>query len=162
MASSRVHKLLTAGSQAPEFRLERLGGGYVSLPEIRSNGPVLVAFFKVTCPTCQFAFPFLERIHQPGTLPIYGISQNDADDTHEFNQEFGVTFPTLLDNEHNDFAASNAFGISNVPTIFLLERDGTISRAIEGWNRKEIEWLGNQAGIQVIRPDDRVPDWKPG
>ena len=67
------------------------------LQDLIANGPVLLAFFKITCPVCQLTFPFLERLHTAGTLPIYGISQNDAEDTREFNQHFGVTFPTLLD-----------------------------------------------------------------
>jgi peroxiredoxin len=123
---------------------------------------VLLAFFKVTCPICQLAFPFLERLHLAGTLPIYGISQNDDDDTREFNQEFGVTFPTLLDTEERGFAVSNAFGISSVPTVFLIGRDGMITRVIEGWLKKEMEWLGATAGAMLFRPGENVPEWKAG
>ena len=36
-------------------------------------------------------------IHASGTLQIYGISQNDAVDTREFNSSFGVSFAMLLD-----------------------------------------------------------------
>jgi len=121
----------------------------------------LLAFFKVTCPVCQLTFPFLERLHQ-GTLKIYGISQNDVKDTREFNREFGVTFPTLLDPEDDDFEASNAFGISSVPTMFLVESDGAISRVMEGWSKREIEWLGGKAGVRPFRQGDNVPEWKPG
>ena len=161
MAARYQHKLLKVGTRAPEFRLARLGGGEVTLSEIASAGPALIAFFKITCPVCQLTFPFLDRVASAGTIPMYGISQNSAADTAEFNQEFGITFPTLLDPE-DDFPASNAFGISSVPTMFLIERDGTISRVIEGWQRKEIEWLGEMAGVRVIRSEDRVPDWKAG
>ena len=150
MASSPQRKLIEAGSRAPAYR------------ELAANGPALVAFFKVTCPVCQLTFPFLDRIHQAGTLPIYGISQNDEDDTADFTRRFGVTFPTLYDREEDGYPASNAFGISAVPTLFLIEKDGTISHVIEGWNRKEIEWLGAKAGVNPIRQDDNVPAWKSG
>jgi peroxiredoxin len=162
MAARHQHGLLDAGSRAPDFRLPRLAGGDATLADLISHGPVLLAFFKVTCPICQLAFPFLERLHLAGTLPIYGISQNDDDDTREFNQEFGVTFPTLLDTEERGFAVSNAFGISSVPTVFLIGRDGMITRVIEGWLKKEMEWLGATAGAKLFRPGENVPEWKAG
>src|SRR5580658_9844628 len=99
MASRGQHRLLDAGKRAPEFQLEMLGGGSTTLREILAGGPALLAFFKISCPVCQMTFPFLERIHRAGAVRIFGISQNDAADTREFNQEFGVTFPTLLDSE---------------------------------------------------------------
>ena len=162
MASSRQPELLRAGSRAPDFRLRRLSGGEASLQDLIANGPALLVFFKITCPTCQFTLPFLERIHSPGSLSIYGISQHGPEDTQEFAQEFGVTFPLLLDAEDANFPASDAYGISNVPTMFLVERDGTVSRVIEGWSRQEIEWLGGMPGIQPIRADENVPAWKAG
>ena len=162
MAARRQLRLLEPGARAPEFRLARLGGGESSLQDLIANGPALLAFFKVTCPVCQLAFPFLERLHAPGSLPIYGISQNDEEDTRDFNRRFGVTFPTLLDREENGFAASNAFGISTVPTLFLVERDGRIARVIEGWVKQDIEELGKTVGVQPFRSGDNVPAWKPG
>jgi peroxiredoxin len=162
MAARRSRKLIDPGSRAPDFRLARLGGGQVTLQEILVNGPVLLAFFKISCPVCQFTFPFLERLHASGTLQIFGISQNGAEDTGEFNREFGVTFPTLLDSEESGFAAGNDYGISSVPTIFLVESDGKVSHVTEGWNKKEIAWLGEKAGVNPFRPGDHVPEWKAG
>lgn len=161
MASHRQLKLPRAGSLAPAFRLSRLEGGEITLAEIAA-GPAVLAFFKVSCPVCQMTLPFLERIHTAGVLKIYGISQNDAADTREFMRDFGLSFPMLLDSEDDDFPASNAYGISSVPTMFLVERDGTLSRVIEGWQKAEIERLGTLAGVQVLRASDHVPVWKPG
>jgi peroxiredoxin len=162
MASRGQNRLLEPRSQAPDFRLELLNGGVATLSEILARGPVLLAFFKISCPVCQFTFPFLERLHAAGTLAIYGISQNDADDTREFNREFGVTFPTLLDTEESGFPASNDYGISSVPTMFLVEPDGTISHVIEGWRKKDMEGLGARIGSALIRTGEYVPEWKAG
>ncbi len=149
------------GAPAPAFRLARLEGGEVSLQDLIANGPVALAFFKVSCPVCQLTFPFLERISSPA-LPVYGVSQNNPAETREYNARFGVTFPTLLDSERAGYPASNAFGISIVPTIVVIERDGTVSRVVEGWSKQEITELGGLAGIQPFRASDAVPEWKAG
>jgi peroxiredoxin len=162
MAARRTRKLIDPGSHAPDFRLMRLDGGEVTLQELVTSGPLLLAFFKISCPVCQFTFPFLERLHAAGALPVYGISQNNAEDTREFNLEFGVTFPTLLDTEETGFPASNDYGISSVPTMFLLEPGATVSYVLEGWNKKEIAWLGDKAGATLFHPGDSVPVWKAG
>jgi peroxiredoxin len=162
MAAHRQRPLLEAGSRAPEFVLARLDGGEASVQDIIANGPALLAFFKISCPVCQMTFPYLDRIHTPGRLPIYGVSQNDEEDTRAFNAHFGVGFPMLLDREENGFPASNAFGISSVPTMFLIERDGTVSRVIQGWVKQDIEWLANTAGVAPFRQGDNPPQWKAG
>jgi len=162
MAARKQPRLLEAGSRAPDFRLSLLDGATTTLAEILARGPALLAFFKVSCPICRLTFPYLERLHAAGALPIYGISQNPARDTREFNEDFGVTFPILLDAEDDGFPASNAFGISSVPSLFLVEPDGAVSRVIEGWQKKEMESLGARAGAAVFRQGDNVPEWKAG
>jgi peroxiredoxin len=95
-------------------------------------------------------------------LLIYGISQNDPVDTRDFNREFGVTFPTLLDSEESGFPASNDYGISSVPTLFLVEPGGTIEQVIEGWRKKEMEALGARTGASLFYPGEYLPEWKAG
>lgn len=155
-------KLLKVGDRAPEFRLERLEGGEAALDELLVNGPVLLVFYKISCPVCQMTLPFLERIRTAGSLPIYAISQNRAEDTRDFNRHYQLALPTLLDREDESFPASNQFGISSVPTLFLVERDGTISNVIEGWQKQEIEKLGALARVNPFRAEDNVPQWKAG
>ena len=162
MAHGGHRQLLHSGAHAADFTLTRLGGGHASLREITANGPALLAFFKVNCPVCQLTFPYLERIHASGRLPVYGISQNGPEDTTDFNRHFGITMPTLLDTEKSGFPVSNAFGISSVPTLFLVEADGRIAHVSEGWRKTEIELLGARAGVNPFREGDSVPEAKSG
>src|SRR5271157_3819345 len=112
---------LTAGTRAPDFSLPALDGGKFSLQEALQRGPVLAAFFKVSCPTCQYTFPYLERLHKAhgDKVTIVGISQNNQADTAAFLKEYGVSFPTLLD-DPNGYVVSNAYGLTNVPSLFLI------------------------------------------
>ena len=149
-------QLLEAGQQAPEFRLPRLDGGDISLAEIATQGPALLVFFKISCPVCQLALPYLERVHQAGTLPVYGISQNGAKDTRDFAERYRTTFPMLLDSEKSGYPVSNAYGISSVPTMFQIARDGSIEQVIVGWRKPEMVALG------AVGRGDIVPEWKAG
>ena len=155
MASRRVPQIIATSSRAPYFRLPLLDGGELELSDLTTSGPVLLAFFKITCPVCQLTLPYLDRIHAAGTLKVYGISQNDPEDTREFQEHFRLSMPTLLDAGAQGYLASNAYGISSVPTLFLIARDGRVSKVIEGWRKEDIVGLGAQV-------PDNVPEWKAG
>jgi peroxiredoxin len=162
MSLTRQRHLLKAGAPVSDFRLPFLDGGEAGLRDLIAEGPALLAFFKVSCPVCQLTLPFLERIRSSGRLPVFAVSQNDAGDTRAFQQRFGVGLPTLLDSEQDGFPVSNAFGISSVPTLFLIEKDGSVARVIEGWSKAEVESLGVLAGVKPFRANEAVPEWKAG
>jgi peroxiredoxin len=142
--------------------LQDLAGGTVSLDEILSKGPALLAFYKISCPVCQLTFPFLERLAGGSSIQVVGISQDDLAATQEFNRRFGVTFRTLLDASKAGYPASNAFGITNVPTLLLVEPDGRIASAISGFSKRDLENLGERAGVKTFRVEENVPEWKAG
>lgn len=154
---------LAPGSAAPAFRLPLLAGGEAGLTERLRGGPVLLAFFKTTCPTCMLAFPFLERIHQGARrLTLLAISQDGDQATSRFHREFGVTMPTALDPADNGYAVSNDYGITHVPSLFLISADGSVQWFSTGFSKQDLEELGRMADAEVFTPDDHVPVWKPG
>ena len=162
---------LTAGTSAPDFKLQTVDGKPFSLRDALANGPVVAAFFKISCPVCQFAFPFLERIykaHGGKKVTIVGVSQNEKKDTAGFMKEYGVTFPVLLD-DTKSYAASNAYGLTNVPSIFWIGQDGDIEISTVGWDKKEIDEINRKAaeingqGVKpVFMSGEQVPDHRPG
>ena len=128
---------LEAGRTAPKIGLPILGGGTFTLSEARKQGPVALAFFKVSCPVCQMAFPFFERLHQAyrgKNVRVIGISQDSAADTAAFAKRFGITFPLALD-DTKKYPASNAYGLTIRPTLFLVAPDGTIEVSSVAWSR---------------------------
>src|SRR5437016_6608920 len=156
MASRKQNKMLAAGAAAPDFGLEDLEG-----KQRTRERPALLAFFKVSCPTCQFTMPFLQRLAN-GSVPIYAISQDDAESTREFHQEFGISLPTLLDKEEENYPASNAYGLSHVPSMFLVAADGKISQSFMGFDKRELQRLGERLGTQPFEAGEYVPEFKSG
>ncbi|HTW58052.1 MAG TPA: TlpA disulfide reductase family protein [Terriglobales bacterium] len=162
---------LTTGTKAPQFELKTLDHKPFSLLDELSRQPVVVAFFKVSCPTCQYAFPFFERLHKAYAhkgVTLVGISQNDAKETAAFIKEFGVTFPILLDDTHS-YPVSNAYGLTNVPTIFWIAQDGEIELSSVGWVKSDFEQInrkmaeaGKTAPAAMFRPGEDVRDFRAG
>src|SRR5882672_2029720 len=125
---------LTAGTNAPDISLAAVDGTTFSLQNALQKGPVLAAFFKVSCPVCQYGF----------------------------------TFPTLLD-DPNGYAVSNAYGLTNVPTWFLIGQHGEIEISSVGWVKKEVEDLNRKlAEAQkaplppLFKPGEEVRDFRAG
>lgn len=162
---------LNTGAKAPDFKLRALDGKPFSLTEALARGPVLLAFFKVSCPICQYAFPYLERLHKAYREKGYtlvGVSQDNAKETSAFNQEFGVTFPVLLDDTRT-YPVSNAYGLTNVPTLFWIASDGEIEISSVGWLKADFEETGRKmaaAGrvsvVPVFKPREEVADFRAG
>ncbi|MGH9513169.1 MAG: peroxiredoxin family protein [Terriglobales bacterium] len=162
---------LFAGAHAPDFSLATTDGKKFSLRDALARGPVLAAFFKVSCPVCQYTFPFLDRIYKAhGTTAVsfVGISQNDKKDTAAFIKQYGVTFPVLLD-DTKTFPVSNAYGLDTVPSIFWIAQDGEIQVSSVGWSRQDIEKIARMASEKasevrkpLFRPDEKIADFRAG
>jgi peroxiredoxin len=163
---------IVAGNTTPEFSLKSPDGKEYSLRELMQQGPVVAAFFKVSCPVCQFTFPFLERLYKRyggDGITFLGISQDDVRETKDFAKECGVTFPMLLDEKQKGYPVSNAFGLTNVPTIFLIETDGTVKISCMGFDKKDLESIAAALAERkrimpaaLFRADESVPAHKPG
>ena len=154
-------RMLAAGDQAPTFSLADLNGSEHTLDGMLAQGPVLVVLYKVSCPVCQLAMPYLQRI-AGGGLRIVTISQDDAEATRRFMATFGIEMLTLLDTKASGYPVSNGFRITHVPSLFLVEPDGMISFAGQGFHKAELEALAERAGSPIFRPEDNVPAWKAG
>ena len=161
---------IEGGTIAPGFSLKGLDGKNYSLHSLMEKGPVVAAFFKISCPVCQFTFPFLERLykrHGGDGVTFLGISQDDARDTKAFAKDYGVTFPMALDEK--DYPVSNAYGLTSVPTIFLIDTDGSVKVSCMGFVKKDLETIASHLPARrsivpapLFRADESVPANKPG
>lgn len=163
--------VLQDGATAPDFQLKTMDGQPFTLKEEAAKTPVVLAFFKVGCPTCQYTFPFLDRIYKAyprDRVKVVGVSQDDAAATQAFVKEYGVTFPVVLD-EVKKYPASNAFQLQNVPSTFAIGKGGKIEFSTIGWIKDEMEKLNEAVarftGIppaQIFKYGERVLDFKAG
>jgi peroxiredoxin len=164
----------SAGSAAPDARFRTPEGDSRSTREVVASGlglPVLLAFFKTSCPVCQLTWPYLQRLHAAyggKSVRVVGVSQDDAASSRAFYAAHGAaTFDLLLDPEPT-FVASNAFDVESVPLLVLLAPDGTVDDTFAGWSRKRMEALGARFAsksvplVPVIPPGDPVREFSAG
>jgi peroxiredoxin len=161
---------INPGAVAPGFSLKGLDGKEYSLHSLKQKGPVVAAFFKISCPVCQFTFPFVERLYKRyggDGVTFLGISQDNARDTKDFAREYGVTFPMAPDEK--GYPVSNEYGLTSVPTIFLIDTDGTVNVSCMGFDKKALETIAAELSnrrkippVALFRRDEAVPDHKPG
>jgi peroxiredoxin len=162
---------LNPGTPAPLFSLPVLDDGTFSLS---LGTPTVLIFLKVECPTCQYAMPFFERLYakyvrgSKQQIAFVGIAENDANDTREFVRRYGVTFPVLVE-DGPKYAVSASYGLTNVPTAFLIAADGTIEFNSVGWARTDIDELArrianlsNAAPVPLFQPGESVAEFKAG
>lgn len=164
---------VSAGRKAPTFNLPGIDGKNLSLEEGLARGPLLAVFFKISCPTCQFTFPFLERLYRQllaagaAGIQVWGISQDDLVHTREFAREWGVTFPLLLDKE--PYEISQDFGLTHVPSLFLIAPDGQVEISGDGFSKSDILAIRKSLAqhysakpAELFRTREHIPEFKPG
>jgi peroxiredoxin len=165
-----VKQVIKVGDRAPSFSLADASGGAHSLEKALATGPVLLAFFKVSCPTCQYAFPFLDRLHREFAgkgAAVWGVSQDDAQASRNFAADFKLSFPILIDAK--PYEVSNQYGVSFTPTIFLVGRDSGVRVAGDGFSKQDLldaqKTLARELAVKpgdLFAPGERIPEFKPG
>ena len=136
--------MVAVGSVAPKFIID--GRSYPAPNSV-------LAFYKVTCPTCKLALPYLHRINRA----VVGISQDSREATSAFEAEFEVQIRSFLDPADSGYTISNAYGIEYVPTLFVIDDNGNVAASYEGFNREALETLG-----VTFSAAEAVPIYKPG
>jgi len=123
-----------------EIKLNDMDGKTVSLSDFRGK-IVFINFWTTWCPTCRIEMPSMERLHQKfkdGDFAMVTINlQEPASRVKEFFKEFKLTFTALLD---ADGEVGSMFGINQIPTTYILDKQGRIIGKALGprdWDSRE-------------------------
>lgn len=133
------------GFSAPDFTLETLEGDKLTLSELRGH-PVLLNLWASWCLPCRVEMPAIERVyqrHRGDGLVVVGMnvtSQDSEAAARAFAQEFGLTFPIVLD---RDGGASARYEVMGLPSTYFIDRGGTIRNVIIGGPMSEAVMLSN-------------------
>ena len=129
-----IHSNTLGGSArlAPDFTLQKLGGGSITLSEFKGKKPVVVDFWASWCPNCRRDMPNLNRFYEKykDKVEVIGVNLQERESTvADFIKSRSINFPIVLDPSGQ---ASNAFGIQYTNTHFLIDINGNLVRTIPG------------------------------
>lgn len=116
------------GYLAPDFSLPNLNGDTVRLADFRNKKAVFINFWATWCPPCRLEMPTIEKAYQTykgNGLEILAVSIDTGPKSvvKNFMEQFGLTFPALLDPE---MEVLNQFRIVGIPASFLVDKEGVI------------------------------------
>ena len=151
--------LLAPGDRAPTFILDDIATGeQVTNPW--TAGPAVVAFIKVTCPVCKLVAPLVQALADAGAR-VTAIGQDPAPSLAAYAEQFGQRVPTVT--EPPPYRVSNAYGITTVPTLYLVDHGGIVRHAVGGWDRVRWNAVAAAVGAPALSADgDGLPSYRPG
>lgn len=123
---------INSGRSAPDFTLQKLDGGTITLSEFRGKKPVVVDFWASWCPNCRRDMPNLNRFYEKykDKVQVIGVNLQERESTvRDFIDSRGISFPIALDPFGR---ASNTFGNQYTNTHYLIDIDGNLVRSIPG------------------------------
>lgn len=119
------------GKPAPEFSLTDLKGRQVALSSLRGKH-VLIDFWATWCPPCKKALPHIQKLSE-GTkgLVVLTVNAEPASVAQPFLDKYKYTFTTLVD---ADRSVSANYGVTAIPTTFIIAPDGTVAKRMVGYH----------------------------
>jgi len=97
---------------------------------------------------------------------VWSVAQDEASESKAFIERLGGRFPILLD---PSLQTAADYGLTTVPTLFWIGRDGIVREAIPGFSKADLnrisESLARELGspsVLIAPPDDGNPPFRPG
>ena len=136
IVNSRELSPYTAQPATATFDLPDVKGQQHKLEDYRGQ-VVLVNFWASWCPPCIQEMPVLERLKQKlNGQPFEILAVNVGEQKYrvwKFVKLISFGLPVLLDTRKDTF---NSWGVSVLPTSFLLDKQGRIRYRVQG----DTEW----------------------
>ncbi|NIS81147.1 MAG: redoxin domain-containing protein [Anaerolineales bacterium] len=128
------------GFLAPDFSLELLDGGTLTLSDLRGE-TVLVNLWATWCPPCRAEMPAIQEVFEANKdrgFEVVAVNMTFQDREAEvaaFVEQLGLSFPVALDRSGE---VARLYLMRALPTTFFIDREGDIHKVIVGGPMSEI------------------------
>ena len=142
-------KKSSVGYFAPSFKLRNIKGNYESLDSYR-GGVVVLNFWATWCAPCRIEMPSFEKLYrryrsEGVTVLAITLDKNSENKIKSFVDEYGLSFPILLDEKGE---VERLYPSMTIPFTYIIDRQGRIVARVDGaknWESSEtfeaIEYL---------------------
>jgi thiol-disulfide isomerase/thioredoxin len=120
---------------APDFLLPAVDGSMVRLSD-HSGKVIIVDFWATWCPPCVEMLPVLSKLHRNFSdkgLVVLSISldRDGLGALGTFVHENMIPYKVLMG---NDKITRSFGGVSSIPTLFIVDREGRLVRKLTGYH----------------------------
>lgn len=133
------NKLLAVGSIAPEWKLADTAGRTHSLSDYRGR-IVVLDFWATWCGPCAQLMPRMQKLHErfrERGVVVFGVNSWETGDASRLMKEKRFDYGLLTGGEE----IAPAYGIINLPVVYIIGTDGRIIYRHEGLDDKDLSKL---------------------
>jgi thiol-disulfide isomerase/thioredoxin len=122
------------GKAAPDWQLSDVNGKPLKLADFKGK-VVVLDFWATWCPPCRAEIPglvALQKKYAGRGLSVIGVSLDERGPAvvKPFMERFAINYPVVMG---NDKVLADYGGISAIPTTFVIDRDGNLVAAHQGY-----------------------------
>jgi peroxiredoxin len=131
-AASNNHAV-SESDKLPDFTLKTLAGDEINLRQFEGKKVVVVNFWATWCGPCRNEIPDFNDVYsryRDRGVEFLGVSVDESPETvvPEFLEENPISYPVLAGSPDLTFR----YGVRGLPTTFIIDRSGRISKRIIG------------------------------
>lgn len=136
VALAQAESVLSKLKNAPDFTVRDVNGKQVTMKDLTTAGPAIVTFWSTWCVPCQAEIKHLSKYYteyQAKGLSLLAVSLDGVKETAKVRQHVKSkkwNFTVVVDKNEQ---IKNAFNVVDVPTVFVIDKDGSIEYAHQGY-----------------------------
>lgn len=122
------------GKPAPDFSLDLLGGGKMTLGDHKGKNVVILDFWATWCGPCVRAMPIITKVakefKEKGVV-LYAVNEGEnAETIGKFLEKQGLECTVALD---ADGAVGDLYKVTGIPTTVIVGKDGVAHKVHVGF-----------------------------
>ena len=136
---------VAAQEQAPDFKLEDIKGGPVSLSSYRDKNAVILLFWTTWCPYCRKEIKNLNNMYADLKKDGFEVLAVNVGEplykVDNFAKSYQLDYPVLLD---KDTSVSLSYGVMGIPFYLIIDKKGMVRFADNYFPRTEYKELASR------------------
>lgn len=154
------------GSMAPDFKARNLVTGDAVPLSSQRGKIVILTFWASWCGPCRRELPILEKAQLAvgkDRLTVFAVSYRESPDAVRKLKQLAATWHINVIEDNNGWIAGH-YGITSIPHLFLIDREGKVVATHLGYGDRSVEELVadiNQALTGSAPAEEHAPTSTP-